>query len=85
MLVPVTFTIVILDFLWIWNDYLLPSLVLISSANRTLQLSTFYFYGTYSADYSLILAGLVMTMLPILAIFIFLQNIIQGITQGALK
>jgi raffinose/stachyose/melibiose transport system permease protein len=86
MLLPVTVTIVILDVLWIWNDYLLPSLVLISAQNRTLQLSTFYFYGTYSADYNLILAGLVLTMIPLIAIFLFLQKyIIEGIAQGALK
>jgi raffinose/stachyose/melibiose transport system permease protein len=86
MLVPVTVTIVILDVLWIWNDYLLPSLVLVSARNRTLQLSTFYFYGTYSADYNLILAALVLTMIPVIAIFLFLQKyVIKGIMQGALK
>lgn len=86
MLVPVTVTIVILDILWIWNDYLLPSLVLISERDRTLQLSTFYFYGTYSADYHLILAALVLTMIPVIVIFLFLQRyVIRGITQGALK
>jgi len=86
MLTPVTMTVVILDMLWIWNDYLLPSLVLISSRNRTLQLATFYFYGTYSADYNFILAGLVLTMVPVILLFVFLQRyIIEGITKGALK
>ncbi len=86
ILIPATVTIMILDILWIWNDYLLPSLVLISAKNRTLPLSTFYFYGTYSADYNLILAGLVMTIIPVIVIYLFLQKyIISGITQGALK
>ncbi len=86
MLKPTTVTIIILNVLWIWNDYLLPSLVLISAKNRTLPLSTFYFYGTYSADYNLILAGLVMTMIPVIIIYLFLQKyIIKGITQGAIK
>lgn len=86
MLTPVTMTVVILDVLWIWNDYLLPSLVLISSRNRTLQLATFYFYGTYSADYNFILAALVLTMAPVIALFVFLQRyVIEGITKGALK
>ncbi|HEY9053601.1 MAG TPA: carbohydrate ABC transporter permease [Rectinemataceae bacterium] len=86
MLIPITVTIVILDVLWIWNDYLLPSLVLMSAKDRTLQLSTFYFYGTYSADYNLILAALVLTMIPVITIFLLLQKfVMRGITQGALK
>lgn len=86
MLIPITVTIVILDVLWIWNDYLLPSLVLMSAQHRTLQLSTFYFYGTYSADYNLILAALVLTMIPVITIFLFLQKfVMKGIMQGALK
>ena len=43
LLKSTTLTLIILNVLWIWNDFLLPSLVLISPANRTLPLTTFYF------------------------------------------
>ena len=83
---PITFTVIILDVLWIWNDFLLPSLVLIRPAQRTLPLSTFYFFGTYTVDYGLLMAGLLMTILPVLVIYLFLQKyIIQGVMQGSIK
>jgi len=71
LLRPTTLTLIILNVLWIWNDFLLPSLVLISKANRTLPLSTFYFHGTYTADYGLLMAGLLLTIIPVVVFFIF--------------
>lgn len=54
LLKPVTTTIAILDILWIWNDFLLPYLVLMAPEQRTLPLSVFYFYGTYTIEYGLL-------------------------------
>ncbi|MBY9079122.1 carbohydrate ABC transporter permease [Paenibacillus sp. HN-1] len=86
VLAPTTATISILNVLWIWNDYLLPSLVLISPGNRTLPLSTYSFYGTYSVDYGPLMAGLVLTILPIMIVYLFAQKyIIQGVMQGSIK
>lgn len=86
LLKPVLSTVVILDFLWIWNDYLLPSLVLLSPSLRTLPLSVYNFFSTYSVDYSPLMAGLVMTIIPVLILYLFLQKyIIQGIMEGAIK
>ena len=86
LLKPVLSTVVILDFLWIWNDYLLPSLVLLSPSLRTLPLSIYNFFSTYSVDYSPLMAGLVMTIIPVLVLYLFLQKyIIQGIMEGAIK
>ncbi|MDK2810160.1 MAG: maltose transport system permease protein [Petroclostridium sp.] len=86
LLKPTTMTIVILDMLWIWNDFLLPSLVLINPINRTLPLSTFYFFGTYTVDYGLLMAGLMMTMIPVIVVYLFLQkHIIKGVMQGSIK
>ncbi len=83
---PISFTVLILNVLWIWNDFLLPSLVLIKPAQRTLPLSTFYFFGTYTVDYGLLMAGLLMTILPVIIIYLFLQkHIIQGVMQGSIK
>lgn len=86
LLKPVMVTLIVLDILWIWNDYLLPSLVLLSPSLRTLPLSTFVFFSSYSVDFSPLMAGLIMTIIPVLILYLFLQNhIIKGITEGALK
>ncbi|WP_169084761.1 carbohydrate ABC transporter permease [Paenibacillus sp. PL91] len=86
VLTPTTVTIAILNVLWIWNDFLLPSLVLISPNERTLPLSTFYFFGTYTVDYGPLMAGLMLTILPVLVVYLFAQKyIIQGVMQGSIK
>ncbi|CAH1220768.1 carbohydrate ABC transporter permease [Paenibacillus sp. JJ-223] len=86
VLLPTSVTITVLNVLWIWNDFLLPSLVLTSSEQRTLPLSTFYFYGTYTVDYGPLMAGLVLTLLPVLLVYMFAQKyIIQGVMQGSIK
>jgi raffinose/stachyose/melibiose transport system permease protein len=83
---PITSTIIILDLLWIWNDYLLPSLVLINESQRTLPLSTFYFFGNYTSEFGLGMAALVMSILPILVLYIVLQRqIISGVMAGSGK
>jgi raffinose/stachyose/melibiose transport system permease protein len=86
LLKAMTSTIVVLDMLWFWNDYLLPFLVLRKATSRTLSLATIFFYATHQADYGLLLAALVMAAIPLLALYLFLQRyVIQGIVQGALK
>lgn len=83
---PITATILILDLLWIWNDFLLPSLVLMHDYQRTLPLSTFYFFGTYTAEFGYGMAALIMSILPILIIYLMLQKqIIKGVMDGAIK
>lgn len=86
ILKPTTMTIAILDILWIWNDFLLPSLVLIKAEQRTLPLSTYYFYGTYTVDYGLSMAGLMLTVIPVIIVYLFMQkHIINGVLQGSIK
>jgi raffinose/stachyose/melibiose transport system permease protein len=86
LLKPITATMVILDMLWFWNDYLLPSLVLTTPDQRTITLSTFYFYGTYTVQYDLVMAGLVLAILPVIIVYLLLQKqIIKGVMQGSLK
>ncbi len=86
LLKPTTSTLVILNVLAFWNDYLLPSLVLGKKQLYTLPLSTYTFYGTYSADYGVIMAALVLTVAPILLLYLFLQKqIINGVVAGAVK
>lgn len=86
LLKPAASTLVILNVLAFWNDYLLPSLVLGKKELFTLPLSTYAFYGTYSADYGTIMAALVLTLAPILILYLFLQKqIISGVVAGAVK
>ncbi len=86
LLKPTTATLVILNVLAFWNDYLLPSLVLGKKELLTLPLSTYVFYGTYSADYGTIMAALVLTISPILVLYLLLQKqIIDGVVAGAVK
>ena len=86
LLKPTTATLVILNVLAFWNDYLLPSLVLGKKDLYTLPLSTDVFYGTYSADYGVIMAALVLTVAPIVILYLFLQRqIIDGVVAGAVK
>ena len=86
LLKPIISTMVILNALAFWNDFLLPSLVLTDKKLLTLPLSTYSFYGTYSADYGTIMAGLLLCVIPILALYIGLQKqIINGVVSGAVK
>lgn len=66
--------------------FLLPSLVLSDKKLLTLPLSTYSFYGTYSADYGTIMAGLLLCVIPVLILYITLQKqIISGVVAGAVK
>ena len=83
---PILATIGILESLGLWNDYLLPSLVLGKKQLYTLPLAIRTFYGTFSNDYGNIMAGLVLSMFPIVIVYIFLQKYITGgIIAGAVK
>ena len=86
LLLPITVTIAILDFLWIWNDFLLPLMMLTDVYNYTLILSTNMLFGEYNKEWSLILASLVLTAIPVVMIYAFFQKfIMEGIAEGAVK
>mgnify|MGYP000985132576 FL=1 len=86
MLKPTTVTVVILDVIWIWNDYLLPSLVLSSKANRTIPLSTSSFFGQFTIQWNMAMAGLTLTIIPVIIFYLCAQKyIIKGVAAGAVK
>lgn len=86
LLKPMTVTVIVLQSLWMWNDFLLPLLVLQKPELRTIQLATNALFGQYTKQWDLALAALVMGVIPILGFFLALQrHIIQGITAGAVK
>ncbi len=86
MLKPTTVTVMILDVIWIWNDYLLPSLVLSSKANRTIPLSTASFFGQFTIQWNMAMAGLTLTIIPVIIFYLCAQKyIIKGVAAGAVK
>ncbi|MDR0269214.1 carbohydrate ABC transporter permease [Paenibacillus sp.] len=83
---PMFVTVIILNTLWIWNDYLLPSLVLQSADLRTIPIATFAFFGQFTKQWDLALPALVLGILPVIIFFLAMQKyIVEGITQGAVK
>lgn len=86
LLSPVTATVAIINALWVWNDYLLPSLVLTENDQKTIPLRTFVFFGQYTSDYGLAMAGLLLSIIPIVVFYFLMQKrIISGISAGAVK
>jgi raffinose/stachyose/melibiose transport system permease protein len=86
MLKPTTVTVMVLDVIWIWNDYLLPSLVLTSKANRTIPLSTASFFGEFTIQWNMAMAGLMLTIIPVIIFYLLSQKyIIKGVAAGAVK
>ena len=86
LLKPTVVTLVIIDSLAIWNDYLLPSLVLVKKELYTLPIAAQSFHGDFSSDYGLMMAGMVMSVIPILILYFILQkHIIEGVVAGAVK
>jgi raffinose/stachyose/melibiose transport system permease protein len=83
LLKPITATIAVLDALWVWNDYLLPLLVV---RNGTIQLEQMVFNGQFVKQYGPISASLILSALPIVLFYLILQKyIIKGIAAGAVK
>ncbi len=86
LLGPCTASMVILNGLGIWNDYLMPYLVLPSGKAKTITVEIASFVGQYTARWDIVFAGTVISMVPALAIFMLFQKyFVKGITAGAAK
>lgn len=86
LLKPISVTVAILNTMWIWNDFLLPQLVINRPQWHTIPLRMFYFFGEYSKQWNLALAGLFIGMVPIIIFYFVAQkHIVKGITQGSIK
>lgn len=87
LLQPTFITVLILNGIWIWNDFLLPLLLLGSNGKvQTLPLAVTSFAGSYVKQWDLILTSALLAMLPIIILFIFAQRyIIKGMVEGSIK
>ena len=87
LLKPVTATVMVLDVMWIWNDFLLPMLMVNSSPKtKTLTLAAYTFVGQYNTQWQYAMTAMVLALLPSILFFIFMQkHIIKGVVAGAVK
>ncbi|MNH75884.1 L-arabinose transport system permease protein AraQ [compost metagenome] len=86
ILKPIAITVAILNVMWIWNDYLLPNLV-IGTEYKTIPIAIQYLKGGYgSIDMGAMMAMLVLAIVPIVIFYLFCQKyIIEGVVAGAVK
>lgn len=87
LLKPVTSTIIVIDVMWIWNDFLLPLIILDGpKESKTLTLAAYTFIGQYVTDWQYTMSAIVLAVIPSIIFFIFMQkNIVKGVTAGAVK
>lgn len=87
LLKPVTVTVVVLDVMWIWNDFLLPLLMVNSSSKtKTLVLAAYNFVGQFNTQWHYAMTAMVLAVVPSIVIFILLQKyIVSGVVAGAIK
>jgi len=83
---PALASLALLTFVNTWNDYMGPFIYLTSNELWTVQLGLRSFVGQYQADYAMIMMGAVLSVLPVMVIFLFGQRyFIQGIATSGLK
>ncbi|MCR5675929.1 MAG: carbohydrate ABC transporter permease [Lachnospiraceae bacterium] len=83
---PALSTLTIFTFVNTWNDFLGPLIYLTTDSKKTLQIGIKMFISQYSAEYGLIMAASVLSLIPVLIVFMALQKyFVAGITTGAVK
>jgi raffinose/stachyose/melibiose transport system permease protein len=87
ILKPTMVSVAILEAMWVWNDYLLPTLVLDITKYKTIPMLIQYFRGSYGkVSMGPMMASIMMTIIPIIIVYIFGQkHIIKGVAAGAVK
>lgn len=83
---PGLMTVALLEFLWSWNELLLPLVFLITDERRTLPVGMLFYQGRFTVDYGLMCAGVLILSVPITILFlVFQRDFVSGMTAGALK
>lgn len=83
---PALSTLIIFTFVNTWNDYLGPLIYLKTETNKTIQLGLKMFIGQYSSEYGLIMAGSVLSLIPVLILFMCMQKyFVEGIASTGIK
>jgi len=83
---PGLVTMIILEFIWFWNEYLVALTMIQKEAMRTVMLGVMVMANTFQLDFSLLTAGIVIAVVPPILVYAFFQKyLIRGLTAGALK
>ena len=83
---PALSTLTIFTFVNTWNDYLGPLIYLKTESKKTIQLGLKMFIGQYSSEYGLIMAGSVLSLIPVIIVFLCLQKyFVEGVASTGLK
>jgi ABC-type glycerol-3-phosphate transport system permease component len=83
---PAVATLAVLNFMGAWNSFLLPLIYMQKEELRPLVLGLMFFQSRYTRDFPLTMAGATITMLPIIAVYLFFQRqFVQGLTSGAFR
>lgn len=83
---PAIITLMLLTFMWTWNEFLIPLVMVTSEDLRTAPLGLAFFQGQYTSGVALLAAGAVIVALPVVVVYLFLQrHFIQGIVEGSTK
>lgn len=83
---PALSSLVVFQFMWTWNAYLMPLLLMNQEALRPITLGLMFFQGRYTTNYALISAGVTIVTLPIILVYIVMQRqFLRGLTAGALR
>ena len=86
LLTPVLITAGVLNLLGIWNEFLLPLYYLNRSAYWPMTLAVYNFFGQFESDWSLVSADIVLTILPVILVYLLAQRfILSGMTAGSVK
>jgi raffinose/stachyose/melibiose transport system permease protein len=87
LLQPVTVSAIVINAMWMWNDFLLPLLILSGSKKSyTLQLAAYNFFGLYKVEWNYAMAAVLLTLTPAIIFYLALQKyIIKGMVAGAVK
>ncbi|MDR0584581.1 MAG: carbohydrate ABC transporter permease [Treponema sp.] len=87
LLQPVTVSVIVINAMWMWNDFLLPLLILGGSKKSyTLQLAAYNFFGLYKVEWNYAMAAVLLTLTPAVVFYLALQKyIIKGMVAGAVK
>jgi raffinose/stachyose/melibiose transport system permease protein len=87
ILKPITITIMLLNGIWIWNDFLLPLLIIgKGTVNQTVPLAIVNYVGAFVAEYQFLLSAVLIAMIPVVILFLFAQKyIIKGMVAGSVK
>lgn len=83
---PALLSLLVFNFMWAWNDFLMPMILIQNDSSRTLPVGLNFFQGRYVTNLPLLMAGATIAFLPVIVVYaLFQREFIKGITTGALK